>query len=422
MSSNPELTVLIPALNEAENLKMLVPELQRALDELAVDYEILVVDGGSQDGTEAVVNELGARYLRQAERGYGGALTDGFAVARGDYVLTMDADYSHEPAFVRSLWEHRHDAELLIASRYVPDGRADMSRFRLVLSQVLNRIYRYVLDLPCLDLSSGYRLYRMSALRQVSAVGREFDFLPEVLVRLYAEGYKIKELPFHYRPRREGRSHVMLFRFAFAYFRTLVRLRAVRTSVAAADYDDRAFNSWIPLQGYWQKRRHEIVLGYLEQDLAVLDVGCGSSKIIQTLSRGVGLDFQAKKLRFLRGRADQVLQGSLSRLPFRDESFPQLVCSEVIEHIAHEEVDLAELRRVIRPGGTLVLGTPDYSSWIWVTLERIHGWVFPGGYADEHINPYTETGLRQELEEHGFVVDELRKICRAEMIFRAIKK
>ena len=61
-----------------------------------------------------------------------------------------------------------------------------------------------------------------------------------------------------------------------------------------------------------------------------------------------------------------------------------------------------------------MIGTPDYSSWIWVTLEKIHGWVFPGGYADEHINPYTEDSLRKELEESGFVMNNLSKICRAE--------
>ena len=94
----------------------------------------------------------------------------------------------------------------------------------------------------------------------------------------------------------------------------------------------------------------------------------------------------------------------------------------MIEHISKENVDLAELRRVIQPGWTLVIGTPDYSSWVWRTLERIHGIVFPGGYADEHINPYTEASLRQELQIHGFAVTELHKICRSEMIFRAIKK
>ena len=130
-----------------------------------------------------------------------------------------------------------------------------------------------------------------------------------------------------------------------------MRLRRVRTSVAAADYDDRAYDSWIPLQSYWQRRRHEIVLRYLEPEFAVLDVGCGSSKIIQTLAGGVGLDFQQKKLRFLRDRAPALVRGSLSGLPFRDECFPQLVCSEVIEHIPHEAVDLAELRRVLRPEG-----------------------------------------------------------------------
>ena len=116
-----------------------------------------------------------------------------------------------------------------------------------------------------------------------------------------------------------------------------------------------------------------------------------------------------------------LVAGSLTHLPFRDRAFRQIVCSEVIEHVPRDEVHLAEFHRVLTPGGTLVLGTPDYSSWIWNAIKWIYGFYCPGGYADEHINHYTEKGLRAELEANGFIVDDLNKICRSEMIFRAIK-
>ena len=62
------------------------------------------------------------------------------------------------------------------------------------------------------------------------------------------------------------------------------------------------------------------------------------------------------------------------------------------------------------------------SSWIWRTIERIYTFVHPGGYGDEHINPYTRAGLRGELEDNGFAVENLETICRVEMIFKATKK
>ena len=416
-----DLSVLIPALNEGDNLKLLLPELRTTLEKLGVAFEILVIDGGSTDDTRVISESAGARFLRPSRDGYGNALSEGFAAARSEYVLTMDADYSHEPSFIGTLWEAKASADMIVASRYVDGGSADMSGLRGALSRILNRLYRTVLDLPYRDLSSGFRLYCKSSLREVSPVGEGFDFLPELLVLLYTQGFRIKELPFHYRRRKEGRSHAKLLRFGWTYLRTLHRMRRLRASVQSADYDGRAFDSLIPFQRYWQRRRYRIVMSYLEPDGRILDVGCGSSRIIQGLTKGVGLDIQLNKLRYLRRRVPMLVAGSLTHLPFREGAFRQMVCSEVIEHVPRDQVRLSEFHRVLVPGGTLVLGTPDYSSWVWNAIEWIYGFCCPRGYANEHINHYTEKGLRRELEANGFIIDDLKKICRSEMVFRATK-
>ncbi|MFQ5791440.1 MAG: glycosyltransferase [Acidobacteriota bacterium] len=417
-----ELTVLLPAWNEEQNLRLLLPELERVLDALDLDYEILVVDGGSADGTRDVAEALGARVVPQVQPGYGSAIKEGFAAAGGAYVLTMDADYSHEPSFVKHLWQQREGSDLVIASRYVPGGRARMTLFRAALSKVLNWSYRKLLDLPYRDLSSGFRLYRMAAVQQLEVTGRKFDILPELLVRLYAEGFRIGETPFYYQPRKRGRSHAKLIRLGWAFLTTLLRMRRLRNSILSADYDYRAFDSRIPPQRYWQRKRHQIVTGFVPPGGRVLDVGCGSSRILLDLPNAVGMDVQLRKLRFLRDQAPRLLVGTLTRLPFPDECFRTVICSEVIEHVPKEDVRLAEFFRVLQPGGTLVLGTPDYSSWIWRSIEQAYAKVSPGGYAEEHINPYTREGLHRELEDNGFAVQELRTICRSEMIFRATKK
>jgi 2-polyprenyl-3-methyl-5-hydroxy-6-metoxy-1,4-benzoquinol methylase len=98
-----------------------------------------------------------------------------------------------------------------------------------------------------------------------------------------------------------------------------------------------------------------------------------------------------------------------------------VICSEVIEHIAREEIDLRDMVRVLAPGGTLVLGTPDYGRWIWRALEGLYKKVFPQGYATEHINPYTRREMRQEIERLGLVVMDLQYVGGSEMIFKAVK-
>ena len=230
-----DLTVLIPALNEAENLQSLLPDVDRVLRKMPVDFEVVVVGGGSGDDTRPMVEKAGARFVNQTGRGYGQALSEGFAAAKGEYVLTMDADHSHEPSFIRTLWDHRGESDLVIASRYVAHGSAETGVFRSVLSRLLNGVYRRFLGLPFRDLSSGFRIYPLAGLRKIDPKGREFDILPEVLVLLYSAGHTILEVPFHYRPRRKGRSRVRLLRCGWSYWKTLFRMRQLRNSDPLTD-------------------------------------------------------------------------------------------------------------------------------------------------------------------------------------------
>jgi ubiquinone/menaquinone biosynthesis C-methylase UbiE len=130
---------------------------------------------------------------------------------------------------------------------------------------------------------------------------------------------------------------------------------------------------------------------------------------------------QIRKLRWMRAPGRSLVAGSLSNLPFADESFDAVICSEVIEHIPRDEIDLTDMARVLQPGGILVLGTPDYGRWIWRTLENMYKKVFPQGYATEHINQYTRHSLRRELEHMGLVVLDVQYVAASEMIFKAVK-
>jgi glycosyltransferase involved in cell wall biosynthesis len=166
-----------PAWNEGENLERLLPALREVLDQLGVRAQVVVADGGSTDRTVETAARWGAQVVRQSEPGYGGALLAGFAVAVAPYVVTMDADLSHRPFFLEALWRHRHDAEILIASRYVPGGRPGSGLVRHMLSVVLNRIYARALSTPFRDLSSGFRMYRRDVLVGLPIVSRSFDVL-----------------------------------------------------------------------------------------------------------------------------------------------------------------------------------------------------------------------------------------------------
>lgn len=417
----PELAVIIPALNERENLEILLPAVREEIAQLGISAEIVVVDGGSHDGTSEAAQQRGARVVSQRERGYGEALLAGFAATAAPYIVTMDADLSHRPVFLQDLWRKRDDAEVLIASRYIAGGRAEMGAFRKVLSHILNRTYSRALSLPLRDLSSGFRMYRRATLAGLSIRARDFDALEEILIRVHAEGWRVLEVPFHYMARGSGRSHARLFKFGWAFVKTLARMWRLRNSVAAADYDWRAFDSPIWLQRYWQRARHRTILGFADQRDGILDIGCGSSRIILDLPDAVGLDILQNKLRWLRFRHRRLVRASCDRLPFRDGSFATVINSEVIEHIPDAPEVWTEMWRVLRPGGTLILGTPDYDRWLWWVLEWIYGKVLPDAYAHEHIMHYTRKALAARLRIAGYEVLECRYVGSCEMIFKARK-
>src|SRR5207244_3238896 len=109
------------------------------------------------------------------------------------------------------------------------------------------------------------------------------------------------------------------------------------------------------------------------------------------------------------------------RLPFQDASFSTVVCSEVIEHIPDKPEVLGEMTRVLRPGGLLILGTPDYSRRLWCALERIYGKVLPDAYADEHITHFTRETLERRLREAGYEILDCWYLMSSVVIFKARK-
>ena len=413
-----DLSIILPVVNERDNLVLLIPRMRAVMERERIDFEIVVIDGNSSDGTREAATELGARVVAERRRGYAGAMETGFAEARGDYLLTLDADMSHDPAFITRLWRARHRADIIIASRYVHGGMSYTEWSRDWLSRVLNFGMRKMLSMPVLDMSSGYRLYRREAIAGVQIESRNFEMQEEVLVKAYAHGFSVYEVPFTYFPRGAGRSHARVLRFGIDLAKAALKLWTLRNSIASADYDDRAFYSIIPMQRYWQRARHRITCLWARSAERTLDIGCGSSVIIQSLNNAIGMDVSMGKLRFVSRKGIPVAHASAFALPFKDGAFDCVISSQVIEHIAYEEVLFTEMWRVLSPGGTLIIGTPDYSTRGWRIIEPIYGNLIPGGYRDEHITHYTRESLSRILTQQGFEELDSDYVLGSELIMR----
>lgn len=417
-----DISVVIASLNEAPNLYRLLPLLRDALNNLEVSWEIVIVDGNSQDGTQKVVEQAGARYVCETRPGYGTAVMRGISESRGTYVLTMDADLSHPASFVENLWRARKTGDVVIASRYVPGGFADQPWARLMLSKVLNRFFGSGLSIPVKDLSSGFRLYRKAVFERMDLQFTNFVILIEILLQACARGLRVMEVPFHYQPRISGSSKARIIKFGRDYLRLFFRVWRMRNSIDFPDYDWRAYDSRIWLQRYWQRTRHDIIIRYTPPFVATCDVGCGSSRILADLPQAVGVDLRHDKLVFMRRTNERLVQANGLGLPFPDNSFECVICSEVIEHIPEENGRLIdELTRILKPGGILVLGTPDYDRIEWRVLEWLYGRIAPGAYAEEHVTHYTFRSLSESLAGRGYDLADHAYVGRAELIVKARK-
>ena len=228
--SMPQLSVLLPTRNEKDNLEVLFPRLDSVLREIGVQYEIIVVDGDSVDGSLEMARRHCALAFQQNGAGYGLALKQGFKAASGEYIVTLDADLSHDPKFIPRLWVNREGADVVVASRYCEGGSACAPLLRRILSQVLNWFFTRAFGVPITDLSSGFRLYRADIIKAVEFEGTSYDALEEILIRIHNEGGQIIEVPFTYLPRVHGASNARIFRIGVRLLATCFRLRRLRRS------------------------------------------------------------------------------------------------------------------------------------------------------------------------------------------------
>jgi dolichol-phosphate mannosyltransferase len=223
-----DLSIVLPAYQEADNLRQLLPILHEVARALTSSYEIVVVDTEQPlDDTPAICRDSGTVYL--ARRGgslYGHAIRTGLKVAKGRYVAFMDADGSHNPRFLPRLWAERHDSDLVIASRYVRGGKTENPAILIFMSLMVNVVFRTVLGLKCYDVSNSFRLYQGATLRELKLECDNFDIIEEILIKVSSAqpGFRIKEVPFVFEKRKAGITKRRLGAFALGYVATLIRL------------------------------------------------------------------------------------------------------------------------------------------------------------------------------------------------------
>lgn len=231
MAVEIDLSVVMPAYLEEENLRLLLPRLTDTLGSLGIRWEVIVVDTMQpMDHTSDVCAQNRCSYIaRQNGNAFGNAVRTGIRHSRGERVVFMDADGSHPPEFIEQLWRHHADADIIIASRYAPGGVTENSWTLVLMSRLLNLSYSWILGLHCFDVSNSFKLYPGPSLRGLELTCNHFDIVEEILCRLVhgRPPATVKEIPVTFKKRMFGDTKRNLVLFIINYLYTIVRLRCL---------------------------------------------------------------------------------------------------------------------------------------------------------------------------------------------------
>ena len=218
-----EVSVVIPCLNEAENIEQTVRLSQAALDSAGIVGEVVVADNGSEDGSAALATAAGARVVHESRRGYGSAYLAGFGAARGEYIVMLDADMTYPfdeiPRFVQEL---RDGGQLVMGDRMdniEPGAMHWVNRYigNPILSGTLNLFFRTgIRDAHC-----GMRGLRRDILPTLDLRTTGMEFASEMVIRAAKEKLEIREFPISYAPRM-GESKLSRVRDGWRHLRFLL--------------------------------------------------------------------------------------------------------------------------------------------------------------------------------------------------------
>lgn len=203
--TEPLVSVVVPAFNEAALVERCVSETVATLNGLAFRHEVIIVDDGSDDGTAELARRVADRFPQvrvighDVNRGKGSALIRGAAAAVGSLVLFLDADLEVHPRQLRLLWKtmEEENADVVIGSKLHPDAEIDYPLERMILSRGYYWLVRLLFRLPVHDTQTGLKLYRRDVLVRVlpRLVIKRYAHDLEVLVNVHRLGYKIVESP-----------------------------------------------------------------------------------------------------------------------------------------------------------------------------------------------------------------------------------
>ncbi|MFH1767776.1 MAG: glycosyltransferase family 2 protein [Candidatus Omnitrophota bacterium] len=222
--TKPMLSVILPAFNEKNNLLLLIPKIIEVISKRYVDYEVVLVDDGSNDGTREAIYGLRERFPKvkyigfKQNRGLSTALAAGYEISQGEIIVTMDSDLQYDPQDIPRLVEKLDVCELVCGFRRSRHDRF----FKKVSSKIANNIRRAIIKDAVNDSGCIFRAFRRGSCEDIKLFRGFHRFLPALFK---SKGFKVVEIDVKHFPRKYGRSKYNVRNRLFVTFIDLLMLK-----------------------------------------------------------------------------------------------------------------------------------------------------------------------------------------------------
>lgn len=217
-----ELSIILPTYNERENIQILIPLIIKTFNKVCTNYEILVVDDNSPDGTGEEVLNFNNQYKnvflisRKNKEGIGAALREGYNKARGKYILSSDTDLSFSVEDMVKLYDKINGGyDLVVGSRYAKGGYYQKKNFRTyikgLISYLGNKLFGFLFSIPVSDFSANFRVIKKDTWEAISTSENTNFLLFEMIFMTNLHKFSIIEVPVSFNDRLKGESKLNLF-------------------------------------------------------------------------------------------------------------------------------------------------------------------------------------------------------------------
>jgi len=225
--SNGKVSIILPALNEAETIGRVIQEIPRErLEQEGYQVEVVVVDNDSTDQTAGIAKEKGARVIAESRKGKGRAVRTAFEQVKADFVFMLDSDYTYPATYIPDMLKLLNQGYFVVIGSRLKGKRekGSISRLNIIGNHLLTLLAKVLYQARISDLCSGYWGFRGEVIPRLNLSATGFNIEAELFAQVAKNGYRIGEVPINYR-RRSSRSKLHSIKAGTSIARTLLARR-----------------------------------------------------------------------------------------------------------------------------------------------------------------------------------------------------